>query len=65
MASFGGSKTLVISSLNAMGGSNPYLGTAFLSVGILAFLLTILFVIKQMISERRNMGDKTLLRWED
>jgi hypothetical protein len=65
VASFGGSKTLVISTLNAMGGSNPYLGTAFLAVGILAFLLTILFVIKQMISERRNMGDNTLLRWED
>lgn len=65
VASFGGTKTLVISTLTAMGGSNTYLGTAFIAVGILSFLLTILFVLKQMISERRKMGDASLLRWDD
>lgn len=65
VASFGGTKTLVISTLTSMGGSNTYLGTAFIAVGILSFLLTILFVVKQMVSERRKMGDASLLRWDD
>lgn len=65
VASFGGTKSLVISTLTDMGGSNTYLGTAFIAVGILSFLLTILFVVKQMVSERRKMGDASLLRWDD
>ena len=66
VASFGGTKALVISSLSEMGGVNPYLGTAYLVVGILAFLLTLLFIFKQVFSERRKMnGDLSLLRWED
>lgn len=66
VASFGGTKGIVISTLSEMGGTNPYLGTAFLVVGILAFLLTLLFVFKQVFSERRKLnGDLSLLRWND
>ena len=37
-----------------------------LVVGILAFLLTLLFIFKQVFSERRKMnGDLSLLRWDD
>ena len=65
VASFGGTKGLVISTISEMGGTNPYLGTAYIVVGVLAFLLTILFMCKQVFSERRKMnGDLSLLRWE-
>ena len=52
--------------LLAMGGTNPYLGTAYIVVGVLAFLLTIWFMCNVVFSERRKMnGDLSLLRWED
>lgn len=63
--SFGGSKSLIISTLSSIGGRNSYIGTAFIVVGSLALLLTLLFVLKHLTGERRRMGDTNLLRWED
>ena len=63
--SFDGSKSLIISTINNMGGKNPYLGTAFVVVGALSFLLTIMFVAKHVFSEKRKLGDTNLLRWDD
>ncbi len=63
--SFDGSKKLIISTLNSMGGKNPYLGTAFVVVGSLSFLLTTMFVAKHMLSEKRKLGDTNLLRWDE
>lgn len=63
--SFGGSKSIIISTISSIGGKNNYVGTSFIVVGSLAFLLTALFVVKHMTSERRRLGDTNLLRWED
>jgi len=61
--SFGGTKALVISTVGQFGGKNPYLGTAFLVVGSLSLLLAFMFIAKQAISEKRNLGDTNLLNW--
>jgi len=63
--SFGGSKSIIISTISSIGGKNSYVGTAFIVVGALALMLTALFVVKHMTSERRRLGDTNLLRWED
>lgn len=63
--SFGGSKSLIISTISAIGGKNSYIGVSYVVVGCLSFLLTILFFIKHYTSERRKLGDTNLLRWED
>jgi hypothetical protein len=65
VSSFGGTKTLVISTLTSLGGRNEYIGISFVVVSVLAFLLTVMFVVKQLVSERRTMGDIKLLRWVD
>jgi hypothetical protein len=63
--SFGGSKSIVISTLSPLGGKNQYVGTAFLVVGSVSILLTVLFIVKHLTSDRRKLGDTNLLRWED
>jgi hypothetical protein len=63
--SFGGSKSIIISTISSIGGKNSYVGTSFIVVGSLALLLTALFVVKHLTSERRRLGDTNLLRWED
>lgn len=63
--SFGGSKSIIISTISSIGGKNNYVGTSFIVVGSLAFLLTALFVVKHVTSERRRLGDTNLLRWEE
>jgi len=63
--SFGGSKSIIISTISSIGGKNSYVGTSFIVVGCLALMLTALFVVKHMTSDRRRLGDTNLLRWED
>lgn len=63
--SFGGSKALVISTISPLGGRNKYVGTSFVVVGSVSILLTVLFVLKHVTSDRRKLGDTNLLRWED
>ena len=63
--SFGGAKSIIISTISSIGGKNNYVGTSFIVVGSLAFLLTALFVVKHVTSERRRLGDTNLLRWEE
>jgi hypothetical protein len=63
--SFGGSKSLILSTIGSLGGKNSYLGISYLVVGCLSLLLTALFVLKNCTTERRKLGDTNLLRWED
>jgi hypothetical protein len=49
---FDGKKSLVVSTTSWMGGKNPFLGYAYITVGALCLLLAILFAIKQKISPR-------------
>ncbi|KAJ1564653.1 hypothetical protein HK405_014302, partial [Cladochytrium tenue] len=48
VASFGGTKSIVISTASILGGKNPFLGVAYIVVGALCWVLGILFLIRQM-----------------
>jgi hypothetical protein len=60
--SFSGAKAMVISTLGEFGGANPYLGVAYIVVGILCLFFGFLFLIKHLLSPRQ-LGDKKLLNW--
>jgi hypothetical protein len=61
--SFGGAKSLVITTASQFGGKNPGLGLAFIVVGSLSMFLGLVFVLKQLIMPR-SLGDPKLLNWE-
>ena len=63
--SFDGSKSIVLSTVSPIGGKNTYIGSAFLVVGCISILLTVLFIVKHLTSDRRKLGDTNLLRWDD
>ncbi|KAJ2375985.1 alkylphosphocholine resistance protein lem3 [Coemansia sp. RSA 2607] len=60
--SFGGTKSLVISTTSFIGGRNPVLGIAFIVVGGLCVLLGCIFAIRHFYRPRR-LGDHTYLSW--
>ncbi|KAI9356001.1 CDC50/LEM3 family [Zopfochytrium polystomum] len=62
VASFGGTKSIVISTVSILGGKNPFLGVAYMTVGILCWVLGILFLLRQMFRPRK-LGDYTYLSW--
>ena len=49
VGSFGGTKTLVISSLGASGGKNKSVGIAYITVGTLLLVFGVLGVIKEFL----------------
>jgi len=59
---FGGTKSVVLSTTSWIGGKNPFLGWAYIAVGIVSFLLGIGFAIKHKISPRK-LGDTKYLDW--
>lgn len=61
--SFSGSKTLILTTLNSFGGKNPYLGIAFIIVGVVTFIFGLLFSLKQLISPRK-LADPSFLHWD-
>ena len=61
--SFGGAKSLVITTASQFGGKNPGLGLAFIVVGSLSMFLGLVFILKQLIVPR-SLGDPKLLDWE-
>jgi hypothetical protein len=62
VTSFGGTKTLTISTLSDLGGKNTYLGIAYIIVGGLSLFLGVLFATKSLISPR-PIGDPKFLNW--
>jgi hypothetical protein len=62
VASFDGSKALVISTTSEFGGKNPYLGVAYIVVGSVSLMFAILFLSKQIIAPRM-VADPSLLNW--
>mmetsp|Transcript_21833 Transcript_21833/g.22010 ORF Transcript_21833/g.22010 Transcript_21833/m.22010 type:complete len:358 (-) Transcript_21833:289-1362(-) len=62
VVSFDGKKSLVISTIGSFGGKNSFLGIAYIVVGSVCLLLTILFGLKQMIYPR-DLGDAKYLGW--
>ncbi|KAI8083342.1 ligand-effect modulator 3 family [Gilbertella persicaria] len=59
---YGGEKWLVLSTTTGMGGRNPYLGIAYMSVGALCIFLGLLFTIRHCIKPRK-LGDESYLSW--
>ncbi|KAI7897015.1 ligand-effect modulator 3 family [Mucor mucedo] len=59
---YGGTKWLVLSTTTALGGRNPYLGIAFMSIGALCIVLGILFTLRHLIKPRK-LGDESYLSW--
>jgi len=62
VASFGGTKRIVFTTMSWIGGKNPFLGYAYLAVGILCIVLAIIFAIKHRVSGRQP-GDTSYLEW--
>ena len=47
VSAFGGKKHFVISTANAFGGKNAFLAIAYLVVGGICFVITIVFVVRK------------------
>jgi len=62
VASFSGRKFVVLSTTTWIGGKNPFLGWAFIVVGIVCFLQGVIFGIKHKVSPRK-LGDMKYLDW--
>jgi len=62
VSSFGGRKFVVLSTTSWIGGKNPFLGWAYIVVGIFCFLQGVAFAIKHKISPRK-LGDPKYLDW--
>lgn len=57
-----GQKLLVLSTVSFLGGKNPYLGYAYLTLGALCVLLGLIFTIRHMLYPRK-LGDSSYLSW--
>ena len=62
VTSYGGTKSFVISTVSFMGGRNPFLGIAYVVVGVLCVVLGLLFTARHLYKPRR-LGDHTYLSW--
>lgn len=62
--SFEGTKSIVISTVTAIGGKNPFLGISYIVVGTLCIGLGIAFLVKHMVHPRK-LGDPSYLSWND
>jgi len=62
VSEFHGRKYVVLSTTSWIGGKNPFLGWAFIVVGIICFVQGVVFGIKHKISPRK-LGDTKYLDW--
>ncbi|KAJ3332993.1 hypothetical protein HDU76_012336 [Blyttiomyces sp. JEL0837] len=62
VSSYGGTKSIVISTVSILGGKNSFLGIAYMTVGAFCWFLGILFLLRQMFKPRK-LGDYTYLSW--
>ncbi|KAI8819048.1 ligand-effect modulator 3 family [Fimicolochytrium jonesii] len=59
---FGGRKAIVLSTVSLLGGKNPFLGSAYIAVGVISWILGLVFLFRHMIKPRK-LGDHTYLSW--
>ena len=52
MTEFGGTKSILISTRTVMGGKNPFLGIAYVTIGGLCIVLGALFTVAHLIKPR-------------
>ncbi|KAF0699385.1 Aste57867_10046 [Aphanomyces stellatus] len=64
VSAFEGKKSLVLSTTSWFGGRNPFLGVAYITVGALCMVLSILFFAKHKLSPRK-LGDTRYLVWKN
>ncbi|KAF2070911.1 hypothetical protein CYY_007777 [Polysphondylium violaceum] len=62
VSSFSGKKYIVLSTTSWIGGKNPFLGYAYIIVGIICFVQGIVFLVKHKVSPRK-LGDTKYLEW--
>jgi len=60
--SFGGTKSIVISTVSFLGGKNPFLGIAYMVVGCICILLGVVFTARHLYKPRK-LGDHSYLSW--
>lgn len=61
VAQFGGTKSIVFSTVSFIGGKNPFLGIAYVVVAGICVLLGLLLTLRQLIKPRK-LGDMRYLR---
>lgn len=59
---FDGTKSVVISTTSWLGGKNPFLGIAYMTVGTICLIVGILFLVKHVLKPRQ-LGDHRYLSW--
>lgn len=59
---FGGTKSVVFSTVSFVGGRNPFLGIAYIVVGGICILLGVLLTLRHLIKPRK-LGDPQYLTW--
>jgi hypothetical protein len=59
---FSGSKSIVISTISVIGGKNPFLGQAYLAVGVICWIFGVGLLLRHMIKPRK-LGDHSYLSW--
>lgn len=59
---FGGTKSVVISTISWLGGKNSFLGIAYIVVGAVSLFLGFAFLVRHLISPRK-LGDHQYLSW--
>ena len=64
VAPYGGTKSLVFSTVSFMGGRNPFLGIAYIAVGGVCVVLGLALTLRHLIKPRR-LGDMQYLSWNN
>jgi len=61
---YGGTKSLVISTVSILGGKNSFLGWAYIVVGVICVVIGCLFTLRHLYKPRK-LGDHTYLSWNN
>ena len=62
VSQFGGTKSVVISTVSWIGGKNPFLGYAYVAAAALFVLLAVIGLVWHCLKPRK-LGDMNLLSW--
>jgi hypothetical protein len=64
VASYGATKSVVLSTTSWMGGNNPFLGLAYIITGVILLVVAVIFLAKHLIRPRQ-LGDLSYLSWNN